>query len=189
MDALTVLHQRVSCPQLVEPAPTQHQMECIFRAVLRAADHGNLRPWRYLLIVESARKQLGELFVQAAASDSPGLSDAQKERIRAKPLRAPLIVVAIARCVDHSKVPEIEQIISTGAGVQNMLNAAYAMGIGAYWRTGSMAMHPQVTAGLGLEEGEKIVGFIYLGTPQGSLKPVPELRVSDYVETWSGKNI
>ena len=41
-----------------------------------------------------------------------------------------MIIVAIASPRENAKVPEIEQIISTGAAVQNMINAAYAQGCG-----------------------------------------------------------
>ena len=40
MDALDLLLNRVSVTRLVEPAPTAAQLELMFRAALRAPDHG-----------------------------------------------------------------------------------------------------------------------------------------------------
>ena len=48
-----------------------------------------------------------------------------------------------------------------------MINAAFALDLGVMWRTGSPAYQSIVTRGLGLEENEKIVGFLYLGTKMG----------------------
>ncbi len=186
MDALTALQQRVSSARLVEPAPQGEILQGILQAGLRAADHACMRPWRFLLIEGEARQALGSLFVAATRAQDAAADAAKLQRIADKPLRAPLILVAIARCRDNPKVPELEQLLSAGAAVQNMITAAYAQGVGAYWRTGSMAYDPRVAAGLGLEQGEKIIGFVYLGTPQGTQKPVPDLSVDDFVGHWRG---
>ncbi len=185
MDALTALQKRVSCPRLTEPAPRGDILTNICKAALRAADHANLRPWRFLVIEGKAREALGQVFVAAAEQDDPDLSQAQRQRIKEKPLRAPMILVAIAHCRDNLKVPGCEQLISTGAAVQNMITAAFAQSVGAYWRTGSMAYHPKVAEGLGLAENEKIVGFVYMGTPVGTLKEVPELTPEAFFTTWT----
>jgi len=187
MDALEALQKRVSSPRLVAPAPAGEKLQAIFRAALRAADHGNLRPWRFLVVDGDARNALGELYEQAALSDTPDLDDTQRQRFRAMPMRAPMVVVAIANCQDHPKVPESEQLIATGAAVQNMITAAFAQGVGAYWRTGALAYHPRVAEGLGLETNEHIVGFVYLGTPEGTAKPVPELQVEEFFSPWPAK--
>lgn len=50
MDALDVLLNRVSVARLTEPAPTAEQLETLFAAALRAPDHKQLRPWRFLTI-------------------------------------------------------------------------------------------------------------------------------------------
>ncbi|TQV66323.1 nitroreductase [Exilibacterium tricleocarpae] len=184
MDALTALQQRVSSPRLTAPAPRGQALEAIFAAALRAADHANMRPWRFLVIEGEARHALGRLFVAALEADNPAVEAAQKQRVADKPLRAPMVLVAVARCRPHPKVPELEQLLSAGAAVQNMINAAYAQGVGAYWRTGSMAYDPLVAQGLGLEEGDKIVGFVYLGTPVGTQRPLPDLAVTDFFSHW-----
>src|SRR5690625_6806132 len=80
---------------------------------------------------------------------------------------------AITACEGGPGVAEVEQIVSTGAAVQNMLLAAYALGVGAFWRTGAMAYHPTIAKGLGLTDNEKIIGYLFLGTP-ASTPPKPK---------------
>jgi nitroreductase len=184
MNALDALLQRVSVSKLTEPAPAQSQREAIFGAALRAADHGRLRPWRFLVIEGDAREQLGALYATAGLENNPATPAEALERARQLPLRAPLIVVVIASCVEHPKVPEIEQVISAGAAAQNMITAAYALGVGAIWRTGEFAYHPSVGRGLGLAPHEKIVGYLYLGTPVGAMGEVPKLLLKDFFSTW-----
>ncbi|WP_226702407.1 nitroreductase family protein [Microbulbifer elongatus] len=186
MDALEALHKRVSIGGLTEPAPDSQQRNAIFRAALRAADHGNLRPWRFLVVEGEARNRMGEIYLNASEASEP-LSEAQRERTLAMPLRAPLIVVAITRLQEHPKVPFEEQRMSTAGAVQAMLTAAFAQGVGAYWRTGALAENRTVAKALGLAENEEISGFIYMGTPQKPPRPAPELSVDDFFADWTGE--
>lgn len=188
MDALEAMHTRVSAPRLMDPVPTPDVLKNIFKAALRAPDHLVLRPWRFLLVTGVGRERLGEIFAAAAQSDDTDITAGQLQRERIKPLRAPLIVIAVAVIRAHSEVPEIEQLISTGATVNNMMLSAHSQGIGAMWRTGVMAYHPVVKAGLGLAGHEKIVGFLYLGHIQGRVKEVPELIVSEFFKEWPQKS-
>lgn len=184
VELLTALHSRSSSPRLTEPGPTKEQLQNLFQAAFSAADHGLLRPWRFLVIEGEARQRLGDLFVKAALSDQEEMSEAKLEKIRNKPLRAPALVVTISSPKDHPKVPEFEQDLSAAAATQNMLLAAHAQNIGAMWRTGSMAYHPAVMEGLGLKDREKIIGFLYLGTKACPDKPPRQVKLSELVQEW-----
>lgn len=184
MDALDALHYRVSVSKLTAPAPDKEQCEAIFKAALRAADHGQMRPWRFLVVEGEGLTALGELFCAAAVSDDAGLASEVRDSYRKMPHRAPMIIVVIASCTANPKVPEVEQIISAGAAAQNMITAAYALGIGAIWKTGAMAYHPHVIRGLGLSDDEHIVGYLYVGTPNKPMGKANPPAVSDFFENW-----
>lgn len=186
MDAIAALHQRRSEAALGDPAPADQVLDNIERAALTAADHATLTPWRFLRIRGEARCRLGELFVRAREAAEGPLPAAERERTRNRPLRAPLLIVAIASCRANTKVPEIEQIISAGAAAQNLLNAAYAQGVGAIWRTGGFAYDPLVKTGLGLAAGEHIVGFLYLGTVTTPRPPRPPREPGAFFRDWTG---
>lgn len=184
MDALEALHNRTSVPKLADPAPSGKCLDNICRAAFRAADHAVLRPWRFLLVSGDARERLGDLFAEAAMAREPAMDEAGLARLRAKPLRAPLIIVTISCHREHPKVPELEQDLSAAAATQNMLLAAYAQDVGAFWRTGSMAYDPVVRQGLGLAVNEKIIGFLYLGRKDGATKRLSDPDIADYFSYW-----
>jgi nitroreductase len=184
MKALDALHNRSSFPKLSDPLPDEEVLTNIYRAAFRAADHGVLRPWRFLQIKGSSRERLGELFVEATLSDDAETPPEKLRSVRQKPLRAPLILVIISSIKQHPKVPAIEQQLSAAAATQNMLLAAFAQGVGAMWRTGSMAYHPIVMQGLNLAEQEKIIGFLYLGTIDGPTKNLQEPNLDDFFVEW-----
>lgn len=184
MDALYALHNRTSVPKLTEPAPAADVLQSICRAAFRAADHGVMRPWRFLLIQGDSRNRLGDLFARATLAEDPDTTSDLLERARAKALRAPLIIVSIASPRENPKVPNPEQEYSTAAATQNMLLAAFAQNVGAIWRTGPMAVHPVVRDGLGLATHEKIISFLYLGTVSGATRNLSDPAVDDYFQTW-----
>lgn len=184
MEALEALHSRTSYPRLCDPAPSEEALENIYRAALRAADHGLLRPWRFLTIRGDSRDRLGELFAAAAQADDPSATETRLDKLRQKPHRAPLIIVTISSPQDHPKVPAFEQELSAAAATQNMLVAAYAQGVGAMWRTGSMAYHEVVREGLGLSEEEKIIGFLYLGSVVDPSRNLSDPAPERFIEEW-----
>lgn len=184
MDALSVLHNRVSMPRLVGPAPTPEQQEAIFQAALRAPDHAWLRPWRFLVLEGQALERLGDLFHTAALARTGDPEAEAVKRAPKLPLRAPMIIVAISSPKPHPKVPELEQDRSCAVAVGNMLLAAHALGLGAVWRSGEPAVDPIICEGLGLTAQERIVAFLYIGQSVGAAKPVPVLDSRSFFRRW-----
>lgn len=184
MDYLQGLLSRTSAPLLQDPAPSQQQLQQMLQAALRAPDHGNLKPMRFLIIEDQARYALGELFLQRQLQKDPSTDEASQQKYRNMPLRAPLIVVLIACLQDHPKVPHQEQIQAAACAGQNILHAAHAQGLGAVWRTGWLAEDDYIKAKLNLSHQEQLLGFIYVGTPKHAPKPIPKLNSQDYVAYW-----
>ena len=173
MDLVTGITSRASALKLAEPGPSSTDLDTILKAAVAAPDHGRLAPWRFVVIAGAARHRLSELFLLAKLTQTPDASPTQLDNERQKAFRAPTVIVAAAHITKDHKVPEVEQVVAVGAAVQNMLLAAYALGYGTMWRTGPAAYLPEVKRGLGLEEDNHIVGFVYVGTTSvpGQLRP------------------
>lgn len=184
MQALDLLLNRVSVARLHAPAPDAAQRELLFRAALRAPDHGQLRPWRFLCVEGEGRAQLGELFAAALLAGNPQAKPEALSKARGMPQRAPLLVVAIAHLHDHFKVPAEEQLLAAACAAHGIVLAAHAQGLGAIWRTGDLAYNAHVMAGLGLADNERIVGFIYLGQVEGERRQPLPLATADFVSDW-----
>ena len=185
MDALTALHTRNSANLLEEPGPDASQLNNIIKAGLRACDHKDLHPWQFIVIEGEARNKFGDLMAEVKFAIDEFKTDKKTlDKIRQKPMRAPTIIAVVARITEHDKVPEIEQILSAGASAQMMVTAAFAQNLGAIWRSGSLMFRAEMREGLSLRETDRIVGFIYIGTPK-TLKPLPNLDPEDFVKHWS----
>ncbi|MCV4283871.1 nitroreductase family protein [Pseudomonas capsici] len=186
MEALDVLLNRVSVPRLVDPAPDAAQREILFGAALRSPDHGQLRPYRFITVEGPARERMGELLVEALQQSGGEITPQALDKARLGPLRAPLVVVVVARLQEHFKVPRKEQLITAGCAAHAVLLAAYAQGVGAVWRTGDLSYSPHVAKGFGLADDEEVIAFLYLGTPQNPPREAPKVDVGGFVSEWQG---
>ena len=186
LDAIEALTTRASPTGLVAPAPDADALQHMLRAAVRAPDHGRLRPWRFIIVEGAARAALGGVLADALLAREPGVAEAALAKERAKPLRAPLIVIVAAKLREHRGVPAVEQIVAAGAATQNMLLAAHALGFGGFWRTGAAAYDDRVKRALGLAPEDAIVGFVYLGTPSTAPPPLPASDVAPRVTHWTG---
>lgn len=184
MDAITALLTRNSAARLAEPAPVGSAREQIFRAALRAPDHARLQPWHFLVVEGQGRNALGAAMARALQRHAPDSGAEALDKLRVNPLRAPLVIVLVARVAEQPKVPEIEQLLATACAAQNMLLAAHALGFGGIWRTGPITWTAGLREELGLPDSDRVIGFLYLGTPQGTPKPLPAVDPAAHFHRW-----
>jgi nitroreductase len=190
MDALEAILTRSSVPpvKMGPPGPDDAQLRRILEAGAAAPDHGRLRPWRFLVVRGAARERLGELFASAALAKGGEVSEAEVEKQRSGPLRAPVVVTVAAKVrPDHPKIPPAEQVASAAAAAQNMLIAAHALGLSAKWTTGKNAHDPAVRDGMGLGPDDQIVGFLLIGSPAVPHGAAERPPVDDVVVEWEGR--
>ena len=177
-DELHFLNARRSVPakQLGEPGPDPATFARILSAAVRVPDHGKLVPFRFLRIQGDARHALGAFLAARAVQRDPAAPPQAVEKDRQRFSHAPLVVAVVARLQPGHKVPEQEQLLTAGCACFALLQAAQALDFGAQWLTAWMAYDPEVARILGLVDGERIVGFVHIGTP---LQEVPERERPD----------
>jgi len=183
-EVIHLLQSRNSSPKITEPAPGEAELEAIFRSALRVPDHAWLRPWRFITIGGARREAFGELLERCLLARNPEADQAARDKARAAPLRAPLLVVVVVNICDHPKVPPVEQRLSAGCAAHAILLAAESLGYAGIWRTGDAAFDRRVMDGLGLGAEEEVVGFLYLGSREGTAKSLPGLNPDEFVSAW-----
>lgn len=177
------IHQRQSIGHLIEPAPNSEQLEMAFQAALAAPDHHRLKPTHFIIVSNDQREAFGNLLVDAIRD--LGIQDEnQVERVRYHPLRAPLLVLAVTRFQEHAKVPHFEQVLSTGAAVQNFLLSLQSQGFSTIWRSGAVVESKLFKQKLGLEPHDLISGIIYIGTAVKAIPARAEIDSQVNVTSW-----
>lgn len=181
-------HRSTPAGLLQEPAPSENDLNTILQCGLSAPDHAAVQPWKFLIIDGEARHRLGEVFIEAKQQDEPNFPEEKAQLLRAKPLRAPLIIAVVADVTEgHVKAPRVEQMLSAGVAAQHMQIATRALGFGSVWLTGPMARHALVKKALGLKEADELVGFLYLGTPAKEAPARPRSAPDQFTSHWSGQ--
>lgn len=177
------LKTRRSMPafQMKEPGPSKAEIEEILTLATRVPDHGKLAPWRFVVMTGDARKRITSQLADIAKADKPELSDEMKLVEETRFLRAPVVIAVVSKAGPHVKIPEWEQIMSAGAVCLNMVIAANALGYVSNWLTEWMAFDERAHRIIGVEPGEKVAGFIHIGSTDFPVVERPRPALSDVV--------
>jgi nitroreductase len=170
---------------LRDPGPSEDELQTLLTIATRVPDHGKIAPWRLVVIAGDARKVLGEKLAALAQAKNPTLDEASLEIERGRFLPAPLSIAVISSPQPHPKVPEFEQLLSAGNVAFNLLHGAFALGYAASWVTRWYAFDAQAAALIGAREGERIVGFVHIGTATATMEDRPRPALDDVVTVWS----
>ena len=163
------MKRRRSIGHVSQVQPSQAEIERLLEAATYAPSHHVTEPWRFFVLTGSARQALGDVMaasLRTRLEQNNGEHLQQKlVRERAKPLRAPVIIVVAITGVRHLPGYPIECVEAAAAAIQNMLLAAEEMGLATVWRTGDPAYDPTVKRWFGLQPDDLIVGLVYVGYP------------------------
>ena len=156
-----IAHRRSASAQALHaPGPTADELDAILRLSARAPDHGKLFPWRFIVLEGEAKARFVEaLRPLAARQEQPEKAEAVLGKISTPPM-----TVAVISSPKPAKIPLWEQQMSAGAVCMTLVTAAQAMGFGANWITDWYAYAEETRDVFGLGQGERIAGFIYIGT-------------------------
>lgn len=167
-----------------EPGPSPDELRDILRLAARVPDHGKLSPWRFITFEGEAREFFGNVLRKCTLMENPDAPEELLDFEAARFTRVPVVVAVISRVKEKHKIPVWEQELSAGAVCQNMLIAASAMGFAVQWLTEWYAFDENVKAAMGLKPGERVAGFIYIGTatevPQERVRPDMDVLVTKW---------
>ena len=180
--AFLARRRSASAQTLTAPGPDAETLDALLTLAVRVPDHGKLAPWRFIVLEGSAKAA----FTAAAEARAASRPDAEKAAgALVKLRRPPVSVVVVSRPVRGHKIPVWEQEQSAGAVCYNLLLAAQASGFGANWITDWYSEDAEILRLLGVGPGERVSGFIHLGTP--SEPPLERVRpdMGALIKRWS----
>jgi hypothetical protein len=101
-------------------------------------------------------------------------------------LPQPLTIGVVSSPRPSEKIPQLEQLLSAANVAFNLEHAAFALGFAAHWVTRWFAYDDEAGAMLGLQPGERFVGFIQIGTPTTTIEDRPRPPLDAVVTRWQG---
>lgn len=161
----------------VRPDPVPRELiQQVLESAIHAPNHRLTEPWRFHVFTGRGRGEFARARAETARllaveeGEEPDLIEGRVSRERKKAFRAPVVIVVISEA-GRDEVETLENYAACCAAVQNMQLTAHALGLGTIWRTGPVAYHEHMRGFFGLDEGDTIVAYLYLGYPDMGERP------------------
>lgn len=158
-------------------------IEEILSLAIWAPTHKLTQPWYFKVFrnngVKAFFQKQSEIYQTITPQEQIAPKKIEKYAIKAK--QTSHVIAIIARHHPENKIPEIEETVATACALQNIYLSMKAFGIAGYLSTGAVCYTPQMEEFLGLNPGDKCLGFFQLGIPADNLNVVNRKRI-DYQE-------
>jgi len=129
-----------------------------------APNHKNTEPWRFKVLTGENKKRLAQDFrtlLQAEREKGYPVAPEKIEKFSSTIERVPVAIGIVLQRDPGNHLPEWEEIAAVAMAVQNMWLTATEMGLGAFWATPTFTeLFDEL---LGIQEGQKFLGFFYVG--------------------------
>jgi nitroreductase len=158
-----------------DPVPKE-KIEQVLESAVHAPNHKITEPWRFHVFEGKGRGEFARARAETARlmaeteGEEEELIPGRASRERKKAFRSP-VVIAVISLAGRDEVETLENYGACCAAVQNMQLTAHDLGLGSIWRTGPVAYHPHMREFFGLEKGDRIVAYLYLGYPNMGERP------------------
>ena len=163
----------------------KEQIELLLNAAIWAPNHGKTQPWKFTVFTDEGLESLGKFLSESYLELTP--KDQQSDLKLAKMINRPrqstaVVAVSMVRG-ENPKIPAHEELAAVSAGVQNMLLAATAYGLGSFWSTPKSIYSDLGKKFFNLGQEDQCVGLIYLGYP-GADWPKGQRTPIEYKTEW-----
>lgn len=135
-------------------------LDQLFELASWAPCHKRTWPWRFCVIRNDARFELGA--VVAAAMERHGDDAHRVQKARTKYARTPVVVV-VGSAPGDSANRTAENRDATAAAIQNFLLAASSLSIATYWGSCPKGANDDVAAFCGFEPDTTVMSLTYVG--------------------------
>ena len=136
-------------------------IEKLLEAANWAPNHKKTEPWRFKVLTGGSKARLGEFLSNKYQEVDANPKQIKIKKLKENPSKAAAIIAICMQRDPNESLPEWEEVAATAMAVQNMWLCATEMGIGSYWSSPGLIRY--MDEFFDLAEGEKCLGFFYMG--------------------------
>jgi nitroreductase len=184
MEILEAIRTRRSIRESTDRPISRDEIVRLLEMAVQGPNHRMTQPWRFYVLGPEGRRAYGAALGARKAKrvEDPEAARAVVEKVAAAEAAVPAVIV-VSMTLDEKPETREEDYAATMMGVQNLLLAAGAMGLGTHLKTGAVMDDPRARAAVGVPEREGIVATIQLGEPASVPEAKPR-RPAAEVTTW-----
>ena len=176
MELVEAIRSRQSIGRVRQDPVPEEMIREILESAIHAPNHRITEPWRFHVFVGKGRGELARARAEtarlqaAAEGEEEEMAAGRISRERKKAFRSPVVIAVISEA-GRDEVETLENYAACAAAVQNMLLTTHALGLGTIWRTGQVAYHEHMREFFGLDDGDRVVGYLHVGYPDMGERP------------------
>ena len=137
----------------------------ILEAANWAPTHKKTEPWRFKVLLGKSKEDLG-IFLSTKyqeVEDKP--KQVKIKKLMNNPTKSAAVIAICMQRDPKESLPEWEELAAVAMSVQNMWLYCTEMGIGCYWSSPGLIKY--MDEFFELADGEKCLGFLYMGYYDG----------------------
>ncbi len=154
----------------------------ILEAANWAPTHKKTEPWRFKVLLGESKEKLGLFLSYKYLDTEPKPKEIKARKLIENPKKAAAVIAICMQRDPKESIPEWEEIAATAMAVQNMWLCCTELGIGSYWSSPGLIQY--MDEFFEMNEGEKCLGFFYMGYYDGEVPEVNRTPITDKV-IWS----
>lgn len=147
-----------------------------------APTHKKTEPWRFKVLMGESKEKLGLFLSYKYLEEEARPKQMKAKKLIENPKRAAAVIAICMQRDPNESIPEWEEIAATAMAVQNMWLYCAELGIGCYWSSPGLIKY--MDEFFEMKEGEKCLGFFYMGYYDEELPEGIRSPIADKVE-WS----
>lgn len=165
--------------QYIEKSIAKADIEKILEAANWAPNHKKTEPWRFKVLQGEKKAELGQFLSDTYIDVTPKPKQIKAKKLIENPKKAAAIIAICMQRDPMESIPEWEEIAATAMAVQNMWLCCTELGVGCYWSSPGLIKY--MDEFLPMKDGEKCLGFFYMGYYDGEITEQIRKPISDKV--------
>lgn len=165
--------------QYNEKSIAKTDIERILQAANYAPNHKKTEPWRFKVLRGDKKAELGEFLSNTYIDITEKPKQIKAKKLIENPKKADAIIAICMQRDPNESIPEWEEVAAVSMAVQNMWLCCTEMGIGSYWSSPGLIKYMHEF--FNMNEGEKCLGFFYMGYYDEELPEVTRTSIEDKV--------
>ena len=155
-------------------------IEKLLQAANWAPNHKKTEPWRFKVLLGNSKEALGTFLATKYQEVEARPKQIKIKKLLENPSRAGAIIAICMQRDPKESLPEWEELAATAMAVQNMWLCCTELNLGCYWSSPSLIEY--MNEFFDFNEGERCLGFLYLGYYDDVLPEMKRGPISDKVQ-------